>query len=542
MVSISRIVTQNVLGHDAVDLALPGAGIVTIQGPNGAGKSSVVEAVAAALWGKTLRGEPWQVDGATSIVRLETSLATVERERSKRTNVLAWAPPGEPLRSYETATKAQAELDSVVGDMEAWRRTSVFSSQDVLSFSLATDAERKRLIEGMLGLGVFDVGLLACRKDKIAADRVASKLRGDLREAKAHLEGHRGRLALAQATLGPEPPQPQPARLQALQEALAASKRELRAAEATATASGAKAQRLAAEAKRRAAALQAVATLAACPSCGQGLTDGARQHLEKGDRAAMEAAAQGGAEAATEAATADELVEELEEEVEALATQVQQLREQAVAHKEWTQRRDFQRDQAEAVQQDVTAAEQAVQALEADIAAADLAAEELKAVEQVLGLRGVRAQVIAGALGGLESVANAWLDRLMPGASIGLRPDSDLAKGGTVEKISLDVFGMGHSRGYRACSGGERRRIDVALVLALAEVHSAAHGGAKPTLFMDEIFDTLDPAGVAGVAAALTDVAADRCVVVITHNDDLADSLDAVARWSFNNGVATGCP
>jgi hypothetical protein len=41
---------------------------------------------------------------------------------------------------------------------------------------------------------------------------------------------------------------------------------------------------------------------------------------------------------------------------------------------------------------------------------------------------------------------------------------------------------------------GQRRRIDVALLLALAEVSQAASGGEQGTIFADEVLDSLDAA------------------------------------------------
>jgi DNA repair exonuclease SbcCD ATPase subunit len=168
------------------------------------------------------------------------------------------------------------------------------------------------------------------------------------------------------------------------------------------------------------------------------------------------------------------------------------------------------------------AATQKLADLDHDIAIHEAAAE-------VLGLRGVRAQVLSHALAGVEAVANVWLARIAgPDLRLTLRPYSEKADGGTSDAIGLEVHGAGGGYGYRAASGGERRRIDVALLLALAEVSSHAmdvHGG---TIWADEVFDALDADGVEAVAHALDTLARERAVVVITHNPALRAKLTPV--------------
>jgi DNA repair exonuclease SbcCD ATPase subunit len=169
-----------------------------------------------------------------------------------------------------------------------------------------------------------------------------------------------------------------------------------------------------------------------------------------------------------------------------------------------------------------------------------LALIELEYTERVLGLRGVRAPLLAGSLSGIEAVANAWLARLgRAGLRVVLHPYSEKKSGGVVDAISLDVAGAGGGYGYKASSGGERRRIDVALMLALAEVAAAAHGHLQGTMFFDEVFDQLDVGGLDSLAEALQELAQDRCVVVITHSEILVDRVPWARHFHVSNGVVT---
>jgi DNA repair exonuclease SbcCD ATPase subunit len=170
---------------------------------------------------------------------------------------------------------------------------------------------------------------------------------------------------------------------------------------------------------------------------------------------------------------------------------------------------------------------------DAMLAGVRLRVEELRAAADVLGLRGPRTTVLAGALGGITAGANDWLRRLGGGIQIELRPYTETRSGGTTGAIEIKVRGAGGGEGYKACSSGERRRIDVALLFGLGEVASAARGGRQSTMWCDEILTHLDEDGIAGAVEAIREVARERCVVVIEQERNIAVEMlhpDRVVR------------
>lgn len=538
MIHVRTIRTAAFMGHSEVDLELPDSGVVVITGPNGAGKSSIVEAVAAALWGKTLRGTPWWGEGGElATVRVETDRVIASRERDgSKINSVRWGLSSSKLRDFETATKAQEELDPLVGPLDTWRRAAVFSSQDLLTFSLATDGERKRLLEGMLGLDVFDRGLVACRSEVSAVKTKAAEIDRKVGRRAARLEVERKRLADAGEALGEEPPAADLAELDRVVRLGKAAREDRRRAAESASATRAfitGLENAKAAAERR---LEELAELEDCPTCGQSLDDDARALLGKTARNNLaKTNALPKARETLEAAEAE--VEELDDELEVLRSRLEELRRAADLRRSWEERAARQGEKADEIRAVVAELEADLETLghESKVAAEELAT--LAVVEKILGLKGVRTHVVARAVSGLENVANAWLDRLLPGVSVAMRAGAGgQGRAKTSSTIQLEVNGLGNGGQYRACSGGERRRVDVAVLLALAEVRAAAAGTVPGTMFFDEVFDTLDADGIAAVAEALREIAGDRCVVVITHAEELADELEAVARIAIADG------
>ena len=542
---VSKLALRGFMSHDQMDVELPDRGVVLVTGPNGAGKSSIVEGVAAAVWGKTTRGaSPWR-DGEKGSAAVEVDEERVERTRSPagRTKV-AWPTSG---AKYDTARAAQTAIDARWGDLATWQRTSVFSASDASTFTGATDAERKRMLERLLGLGRFDAAHKAVRADLRTAQ-------ADARDAERAHEATLARLqsakdavtARAEALAALAPPgdagltdadaDDADAALAALDAEVRSAKTELRDAERAQAEVERKLAAAADKARDAQRALKRLESMGECPTCQQPISE----HRLDAARAAAAYAID--AADACEAAEGDALaaaradVEDCEDTLAALQRKANAARAAAAdiaARLQAAKRAAGAADQQRA---GLAAAQREVAALTArsltDAKTREEAAEEvalLEATEGVLGTRGVRATVTASALSGLEAVANHWLGRVAGDRiTVTLGASTALKGGGTTDTIDLVVHGAGGGNGYRGASAGERRRIDVAMLFALAETASAAAGRDPGTLWVDEAFDSLDTDGVAAVCAALAEVAAERCVVVITHNHDLADSLSPV--------------
>jgi DNA repair exonuclease SbcCD ATPase subunit len=540
--------------HALTRVAFPERGVVLVRGENGAGKSSLVDAVSFGGWGKTLRGKPpWPKDGTprTRVALVCTGGLSIVRERRGAKNLLEWSSERVAAREYESPTHAQTALTTEVGAWEVWRRAHVFSSADAAHFSGATDAERKRLVEAVLGLTRFDPALKACRADLKAARTALASAQATFAGAQAKLDGARARREAAAAVLERTralAPPPLPAAPD--EEAGAKAARSLKALRDAVREAQARLSRLdraeGAEAAQEQAARKRADRLAAdaCPTCAQPIGAELRATLTADVDAAHARCVEAQAAAVRGRAEVQDELDDLADEMSTLekisARHASALREYAEAAKAETRHRRgvaaSEQELAAAVAE-VPLAEQAVAAAEAALTAARREVEILDAVETVLGLDGVRAQMLGRSLRAISAVASTWLPRFgRPDLSVAIRAHREKGDGEMADEIVIDTGGGGGGHGYDAMSAGERRRVDAAILMGLSAV--ASHG-EPGTLWFDEFLDGLDAAGVAAAVDALEELAQDRCVVVITHNDDLASKVRAVQRINVAHGAIT---
>ncbi len=549
---VTHIQAEGFMAYRKLDLKLPERGLIVVTGSNWQGKSALSEAIAVAYWGKTIRGaSPWRT-GEKGFVQVETAdglhaKRSVTKGGSKR---IEWSasrsPPGPRMQgttapNYPTSAKAQEALLAEVGPFDVWRKTSIFSAHDAALFTEATDKERKQLLESLLGIDRFDVALKACREDSKAAARKNQNLTFTLERHTAVLEEREKRLAEAEAFLEEEGPEETdvPAlevrlgKVSATAEELVKDREVLRVETEEYRDAGAD--------ERASARLleEQIGELAegTCPTCFRSVPGSLVAQLRKRAEKAKAAANK-------KAKVAQKKLDALRKQIDAVNTEhadVFTKRSQIAAQIEVASQEAGRAKAAarvvEEVRSEIEDATKAAEEVQEALAGSDREMAELDAVERVLGLRGVRAQILGGSLAGLEAIANANLSRIAheEGAAIALKPYAELKGGGTADAITLEVKGWGGGEhGYKAVSGGARRLINLALLLGLAEIADAARGREPGDLVLDEVLDTLDEERLAAVAEIVREIARDRKVIVITHNRALVEQLEPGAALRIN--------
>jgi DNA repair exonuclease SbcCD ATPase subunit len=533
---IKRIHAQGLTRHVDTEILFPEKGLVLITGDNGSGKSSLFEAIALCFWNKSLRGTKLWKDG-TGEVTIETwdGLEVTRGSKGGR-NRLTW-----DATDYQSGKKSQKDLNLVVGDFDVWRRSCVFTLGDVTTYASATNAQRQKMLENVLGVGKFDDAGERCLKRWREVELKVSQTKGDVRESDTEVALYKQAVASATQNLEDLRPEGDTSLLRRTLEAEEFALKEKQRLLADAQELHASCREVAAKHRAQIDTLTTeIRQLgkSVCPSCHRPFPEAGRAGkilALKGDL------------------TGEEL------KLKAVEVQAQQARDEQTRHR--SEGADLSRSIHE-ISHRLREHEQFEKkrgTLEAAVASSktklDLALDRQKdanvhlargkkelgvlgAVRTVLGRSGLRANIVGNALHGFEMAANYWMERLAPGLSITLSPRRERSDGhGYVEELHIGVDGVGHSEGYRGISTGEQRRVDVPMTMAFGEVSAAANGQQEATMFMDEVDACVDPKGVAGLVNALNEVREQRCVVVISHSADMKKSLHPDIHYTVDKGV-----
>ncbi len=135
------------------------------------------------------------------------------------------------------------------------------------------------------------------------------------------------------------------------------------------------------------------------------------------------------------------------------------------------------------------------------------------------GDSGIRKFVIDGIIPALNSRVEYWLQFLIDG-KIKLSFNNELEE--KIERSPSD----GDPFVYYAMSGGERRRLNLAVSQAFAYVMMLNSGMFPSLVFLDEVKTNIDKIGVVGVYNMIVELAKDRQVFITTHDQNLLEMLE----------------
>lgn len=125
--------------------------------------------------------------------------------------------------------------------------------------------------------------------------------------------------------------------------------------------------------------------------------------------------------------------------------------------------------------------------------------------------------------------------------SLVIKPTSTLKSGEERNKLGLDIRMRESIVRYESLSGGEKRRVDIALMLGLnkwVSEHFGLKQGLLGFIVLDETFSFLDDSAEESIGSLLHQEGFSRAIFVISHTDELQNYTDT--QWTVNkvNGIS----
>ncbi len=150
------------------------------------------------------------------------------------------------------------------------------------------------------------------------------------------------------------------------------------------------------------------------------------------------------------------------------------------------------------------------------------------------GDKGIRSFLFEERLPALNARINHWLQILIDNR-LKMSFDRDLNE--TIRRFPDD----NKKFVYNSLSGGELRRIDLAINQAFAYITSISSGKVPSLCILDEVGVNFDRPGILAVYKMIQEIARDRQVIVITHDTDLLEILGNTSTITakMKNGVTS---
>ena len=108
------------------------------------------------------------------------------------------------------------------------------------------------------------------------------------------------------------------------------------------------------------------------------------------------------------------------------------------------------------------------------------------------------------------------------------------------EELREKVMHNGQEISYISLSGGEKRKIGIAVMLGLQQLLTISHNDNSNLMFFDEVAENLDQDGLDGLYILLSELKKEKSLFVITHNNYLKSLMDNVRTLTIikNKGIS----
>lgn len=161
--------------------------------------------------------------------------------------------------------------------------------------------------------------------------------------------------------------------------------------------------------------------------------------------------------------------------------------------------------------------------------------------QQAYSNQGIKSFILDDITPFLNRRVNKYLSKLAAGhIEVKFSTQTTLKSGEVREKFSIDINNQDGGSVYAANSAGEKKRVDLAVNLALQDLVAARSNKSLNLAIFDEIFDSLDENGIESVISLLQELATEKSsIFVISHNPHLQAVFSNVITVVKKDGYST---
>lgn len=179
-------------------------------------------------------------------------------------------------------------------------------------------------------------------------------------------------------------------------------------------------------------------------------------------------------------------------------------------------------------EEQLTEQQKALKELQSQKGSLAVEVEMLKFWVDGFGNTGIKSYLLDSVTPFLNKRANHYLSKLAGSTMmVEFSTQTRLASGELRDKFEIRLLNSVGGDSYTSNSEGEKRRIDLAISLALQDLVRSRSNGRLNILLYDEIFDSLDSVGSENAITLLNEMQNEvETIFVITHNDILKSYFD----------------
>jgi len=164
----------------------------------------------------------------------------------------------------------------------------------------------------------------------------------------------------------------------------------------------------------------------------------------------------------------------------------------------------------------------------------------LKFWEEGFGNKGIKSLLLDEIIPQLNTRVNFYATSLLDDViGISFDTESTLKSGESRDKFDVKISMENSKIDYSLCSAGEKRRIDIAILLALQSLVFERNAKNCNLLVFDEVFDSLDRTGVERVVNLLNEEAKQKTIYVISHMQEFRDFFENEIIVCKENGISS---